>query len=328
MFAPGSDMPILTIIGGSGFVGRYIAQRMAQRGWRVRVAVRHPNDAHFVRLYGAVGQVEPVQCNLREDESVRRAIRGAHAVANCVGVLWENGKNTFEATHVEGAARAARIAAGEGVARHLHVSAIGADPESASAYARTKAAGEAAVLEAFPDAFILRPSVIFGAEDGFFNQFAAIARLSPIVPMVGGQTRFQPVWVGDVAAAAAAALADEVQPGVYELGGPRAIRFRECLELMLRIIRRRRLLADIPFPVAHVQGWFMEKSAWIGLQPLLTRDQVALLRRDNVVSDGASGFAELGIEPTSMEAILETYLYSYRPYGQYASLAEDRGANA
>lgn len=328
MTAPSSAAPIVTIIGGSGFVGRYIAQRMARRGWRVRVAVRRPNEAHFVRPYGVVGQVEPVQCNIRDDASVRRAVQGASAVVNCVGVLWQNGRNTFEATQEDGAGRAARIAAEEGASRFVQISAIGADAESESEYARTKAAGEAAVLAAFPNAVILRPSIVFGTEDEFFNQFAGMARLMPVIPMVGGGTRFQPVWVEDVAEAAARAASGEAAPGVYELGGPRAATFRECLELMLGVIRRRRLLANIPFFAAHIQGWFMEKTAWVGIQPMLTRDQVALLRRDNVVAEGAKSFGDLGIEPTSMEAILETYLYSYRPYGQYASLTGDRNADA
>jgi len=317
--------PIVTIIGGSGFVGRYIAQRMARRGWRVRVACRRPNEALFVKTYGVVGQVEPIQCNIRDEDSTRRVIAGATAVINCVGVLWEDGKNSFLATQEEGAARIARIAAEEGVARIVHISAIGADADSPSAYGRTKAAGEAAVRAAMPDAVILRPSVIFGAEDGFFNKFAAMARLTPILPMVGGDTRFQPVWVGDVAEAAAKAAAGEVAPGLYELGGPRAATFRECMRLMLRVIRRRRLLLNIPFFFARIMAWFAQKTAWIGVAPVFTVDQVKLLARDNVVADGARTFADLGITPTAMEAVLDTYLYAYRPYGQYYDLARDRG---
>lgn len=319
-----SRAPLVTIIGGSGFVGRYIAQRMARRGWRVRVAVRRPNDAHFVRPYGVVGQVEPIQCNIRNDESVRRAVAGATTVVNCVGVLWQAGANTFQATQAEGAADAARIAAEEGVSRFIHISAIGADSDSPSEYGRTKAAGEAAVLDAFPGALIFRPSIIFGTEDEFFNQFAGMARISPVVPVVGANTKFQPVWVEDVADAAAKGAAGEAPAGIYELGGPRAATFRECMELMLKVIKRRRLIAGIPLFAAGIQAWFLEKTALIGVQPLLTRDQVKLLGRDNVVSGMLPGFKELDIEPTSMEAILETYLYSYRPYGQYADLTSDR----
>ena len=314
--------PIVTIIGGSGFVGRYIAQRMARRGWRVRVACRRPNKALFVKPYGVVGQVEPVQCNIRDEASMARVIRGAETVINCVGVLWENGRNTFDATQAEGAARAARIAAAEGVQRFVHVSAIGADADSPSEYARTKAAGEAGVLQAFPDAVILRPSIVFGTEDGFFNQFAGLSRLTPILPLVGADMRFQPVWVEDVADAAACAATGEAAPGIYELGGPEVETFRSCIEKMLHIIRRRRLVVNLPFFIAHLQGWVMQKTAWLGIQPLITSDQVKLLRRDNVVSEGAKTFADLGITPTAMDAILETYLYAYRPYGQYTALSE------
>lgn len=314
--------PLVTIIGGSGFLGRYIAQRMARRGWRVRVAVRRPNEAMFVKPYGVVGQVEPVQCNVRDDASMRAVIAGADAVVNCVGVLWQNGRNTFEATQADGAARAARIAAEAGVERFVHISAIGTDADSASEYAQTKAAGEAAVLESMPDAVILRPSVIFGTEDGFFNQFAGLARLTPALPLVGGATRFQPVWVEDVAEAAARATVGDVQPGIYELGGPRVATFRECMELMLGIIRRRRMLIDLPFFVANIIATFSQVTALVGVQPLLTRDQIKLLRKDNVVSEGARGFEAIGITPTAMEGVLESYLYAYRPYGQYTALSE------
>jgi len=318
-----TDAPIVTIIGGSGFVGRYVAQAMAHRGWRVRVACRRPNEAHFVRPYGVVGQVEPVQCNIRDDASCRRAIAGARAVVNCVGILFETGRNRFDAVQADGAGRVARIAAEEGVERMVQVSAIGADAESDSLYARTKAAGEAAVRAACPRAVILRPSIVFGPEDQFFNRFAAMARFTPVLPVVGGATRFQPVWVQDVAEAAARACVD-AEPGVYELGGPNTYSFRELMELMLRVIRRRRLIADIPMPLARVQAWFLEKTALVGIAPLMTVDQVRLLARDNVVGAEARGFADLGIEPEAPEAIIESYLYAYRPYGQYATLTESR----
>lgn len=319
---------ILTIIGGSGFVGRYIAQRMARRGWRVRVACRRPNEAMFVKPYGVVGQVEPVQCNIRDDASIRAVIAGAHAVVNCVGVLWQAGRNTFEACQAEGGARVARIASEEGVSSFVHISAIGADAESPSEYARTKAEGEDAVLAAMPHAIILRPSIVFGTEDGFFNQFAGMSRLTPVLPLVGASTKFQPVWVEDVAEAAARSVMGEVPAGIYELGGPKVATFRECMSIMLGVIRRRRLLLDIPSYAASIIAFFLEKAAWVGLKPVMTRDQVALLQSDNVVSDGAQGFADLGIEPTAMEAVLEGYLYAYRPYGQYTALSESSGAGA
>ena len=322
-----SPSKIVTIIGGSGFVGRYIAQRMARRGWRVRVACRRPNEALFVKPYGAVGQVEPIQCNIRDEASTRRVIAGASAVVNCVGLLWESGKNTFDVCQTEGATRVARLAAEEGVSHMVHMSAIGADTDSDADYARSKGEGEAAVLQAFPGAVILRPSIIFGTEDGFFNQFAGLARMMPVLPLVGADTKFQPVWVEDVAEAAAKAAAGEVAAGTYELGGPKVATFRECIEQMLHIIRRKRLIVDVPFFFANIKAWFLQKSAWLGIQPILTVDQVKMLKNDNVVPDGAKGFANLEIEPTSMDAILESYLYSYRPYGQYTALSET-GENA
>ena len=316
---------LVTIFGGSGFVGRYIARRMAARGWRVRVAVRDPNHAMFVRTYGAVGQVEPVFCNIRDDDSVRAVTRGADAVVNCVGVLEEKGKNTFEAVQEEGATRIARIAAEEGVARMVQISAIGADAESESAYARTKAAGEAGVLQHMPNAVILRPSIIFGPEDEFFNRFAGMSRLGPILPVVGAETKFQPVYVDDVAAAAEKAAAGEAAPGVYHLGGPDRHSFRELMQQMLDTVRRRRLVANIPFGIARLMagGFGLAHSLSFGLVPApITRDQVANLQYDNVVPEGARGFEALGIEPTAMEAVLESYLWRFRPTGQYDAIKE------
>ncbi|MGB0496800.1 MAG: complex I NDUFA9 subunit family protein [Rubricella sp.] len=320
------NAPIVTIFGGSGFVGRYIAQAMARAGWRVRVAVRRPNEALFVRTYGVVGQVEPMQANIRDDASCRAAIAGATAVINCVGILFRNGKNTFDSVQDEGAGRIARIAREEGADRFVQISAIGADAESRSAYARTKARGEAAVLEQFPDAVILRPSIVFGPEDGFFNRFAAMTRISPAVPMVGANTRFQPVYVDDVADAAAKAALGEAEPGIYELGGPDIESFRALMLRMLRIIRRRRILLPIPFWAATAQAAVLDLIPifTLGILPnsLLTKDQVRLLRKDNLVGEGVKTFADLGITPREMDGILESYLYSYRPQGQYTALTE------
>ncbi len=314
--------PLVTIIGGSGFVGRHIAQRLARRGWRVRVACRRPNEAMQVKPYGTVGQVEPVQCNIRDEASTRAVIRGADAVINCVGLLSEWGRNTFDACMAEGAGRVARIAAEEGVAHLVQISAIGADAASASQYARTKAAGEAAVAAAYPQAVILRPSVVFGQDDGFFNRFAGMARLMPLVlPIVGAETKFQPVWVEDVAEAAARAACGEVAPGVHELGGPSVYSLREVIELMLGVTRRRRLIVDLPFGVARIQAWFLQMLP----NPLLTVDQVKLLRHDNVVGEGARTLADLGVVPTAAEAVIESYLYAYRPKGQYTQLTENGG---
>ena len=317
---------LVTIYGGSGFVGRYIAQRMARLGWRVRVAVRRPNEALFVKPYGVVGQVEPVFCNLRDDESVRSVMLTADAVVNCVGILNEEGRNRFEAIQAEGAARVARIAAEQGVGQFVQLSAIGADSSSPSIYARTKAAGEAAVLEHFPRAVILRPSIIFGTEDGFFNRFAGMARMSPVLPLVGPKTRFQPVWVEDVAAAAVQGVLGAAKPGVYELGGPEVKSFRALMQDMLAMIRRRRLLLTVPFPVALVMGGVLDGlqkvTGGLFVNRLLTRDQVRNLRRDNVVNQNVRGLAELGIEPTPMDAVLPDYLWRYRPTGQYAAITD------
>jgi NADH dehydrogenase len=317
---------LVTIFGGSGFVGRYIARRMAKQGWRVRVAVRRPNEALFVRPYGVVGQVEPVLANIRDDDSVRAAIHGADAVVNCVGILSERGKNRFDSVQAEGAARVARIAAEEGAARLVHVSAIGAEGGSDSQYADTKGKGEEAVLAAFPTAMILRPSIIFGPEDQFFNRFAAMTRMSPALPVVGAETKFQPVYVDDVAKAAVMGILGTAKPGIYELGGPEVATFRALMQRMLGVIRRRRLLVSVPFPVAGIMGAVLDgvQTVTLGLfhNGLLTRDQVRNLRRDNVVTEGRMGFAELGIHPTAMEAVLDDYLWHYRPGGQYAEIKE------
>lgn len=317
---------LVTIFGGSGFVGRYITWHLARQGWRIRVAVRRPNEALFVRPYGVVGQVEPIFCNIRDDASVAEVLSDADAVVNCVGVLAEDGKNTFEAVQAEGAGRIARLASAAGITRMVHVSAIGADPDSASAYARSKADGEAQVLAHQPDAVILRPSIIFGPEDGFFNRFAGMARMGPILPIIGPETRFQPVYVDDVARAAVKAVNGEVPGGVYELGGPEVATFRDLMHRMLQIIRRRRLVMSVPFPIAGLQGSILDLASKVSLglwtNTVLTRDQVKLLRHDNVVAPGAKGFGDLGIAPVAMGTVLESYLYKYRPNGQYDAIQE------
>lgn len=315
---------LVTIYGGSGFVGRYVARRMAKEGWRVRVAVRRPNEAIFVRPYGVVGQVEPVLCNVRDDASVRAAMIGADAVVNCVGILNAVGKNKFDAVQAEGAGRIARLAAEQGVAHLVHVSAIGADAASASDYARSKAEGEAAVLAAFPSAVILRPSVIFGNEDQFFNRFASMARMGPILPLVGAATRFQPVHVEDVASAAVKGVLGQAAPGVYELGGPDVASFRDLMGEMLKVIGRRRLILPVPLFVARLMafGFDAVQALTLGLieNKVLTGDQVKNLRHDNVVAPGAKGFADLGIKPSAIVAVLPDYLWPFRPSGQYAAI--------
>jgi NADH dehydrogenase len=316
---------LVTIFGGSGFLGRYVARRMAKEGWRVRVAVRDPNIAHFVRMYGHVGQVVPVACNIRDDESVRAALRGADAAVNCVGTFDLKGRNSFQAIHVDASTRVARTCLEEGVRHLVHISAIGSDAASGSEYGRSKAAGEQGVLAHMPHAVILRPSVMFGQEDQFFNRFATMASRGPVLPLVGADTQFQPVWVDDVAQVAARAATGRVPPGIYELGGPETMTFREIMERMLHVIRRRRLILGLPFWLGNLMG----KGFGLGqtitgglLKGPITTDQVASLRRDNVVGPQARGFDALGISPAAMEAILPDYLWRFRPSGQYAALKE------
>jgi NADH dehydrogenase len=317
---------LVTIYGGSGFVGRYIARRMAKAGWRVRVAVRRPNEALFVRPYGVVGQVEPVLCNIRDDASVKAAMAGADAVVNCVGILAESGKNRFDAVQAQGPERIARLAAETGVARMVHVSAIGADMESDSDYAASKGEGEAGVLKHMPDAMILRPSIIFGAEDQFFNRFAGMSRMSPVLPVVGASTNFQPVYVDDVAQAAAFGVTGEAGGGIYELGGPETDTFRGLMQRMLDVVHRRRLILNLPMWIARIMafGFDMVQAVTFGLIPngMITRDQIKNLAKDNVVADGAKGFADLGIQPVAMASILPDYLWRFRPSGQYDAIKQ------
>jgi len=314
---------LVTIYGGSGFVGRYIARRLAKEGWRVRVAVRRPNEAMYVKPYGTPGQVEPVLCNIRDDASVRAVMQGADAVVNCVGILAETGKNRFDAVQAEGPGRVARIAAEMGITRMVQISAIGANVSSKSDYARTKGLGEQAVLQHMPKAVILRPSIVFGAEDQFFNRFARMAQLGPILPVVGAGTRFQPVYVDDVAKAAVLAVQGQAAPGIYELGGPDVSTFRALMQTMLDVIQRRRIIVNIPFPVARIMafGFNVVNKITLGLVPAqITPDQVRNLARDNVVAVDAKGFADLGISPVSLEAVLPDYLWPFRPSGQYAAI--------
>jgi uncharacterized protein YbjT (DUF2867 family) len=321
-----STSKIATVFGGSGFVGRYIVRRLAKDGWRVRVAVRRPNEAIFVRTFGAVGQVEPILANIRDEASTRAAIAGADAVINCVGILVETGRQKFDEVQGESAGRIARIAAEEGVGQLVHMSAISADADSESAYARSKSTGEAAVMAAYPKAVILRPSVVFGPEDEFFNRFARMARFTLVLPLVGAETMFQPVYVDDVAKAAVMAAEGQAKAGTYELGGPVARSFRNLMQGMLRVVRRRRLLINIPFFLARINAWFLDIGSIMtaGLFPnkILTRDQVKLLKHDSVVAQDAMKLSDLGIEPTPMEAILESYLYCHRPSGQYTAIKE------
>lgn len=316
---------LVTIYGGSGFVGRYIARRMAKEGWRVRVAVRRPNEAMHVKPYGAVGQVEPVLCNIRDDASVAQAMDGADAVVNCVGILAESGKNKFDAVQHEGAERMARLAAAAGITTMVHLSAIGASEASASEYAQSKALGEAGVLVHMPNAMILRPSVVFGPEDDFFNSFASMTKLGPIFPLVGGNTKFQPVYVDDVAQAAVQGILGNAT-GTYELGGPDVETLSGLIGDMLSVIHRRRLVINLPFFVGGIMGFAFDmlQSLTLGLfsNTVLTRDQVKLLKSDNVVAEDAKTLADLGIVATPASTVLPDYLWRFRPSGQYDAIKD------
>lgn len=313
---------LVTIFGGSGFVGRHLVRALAKRGWRIRVAVRRPDLAGHLQPLGVVGQIQPVQANLRFPDSVARAAEGASAIVNLVGILYQSGAQRFDAVQAEGADAVAKAAKQEG-ARLVQMSAIGADKDSASDYGRTKALGEAAARAEKPDAVIVRPSIIFGPEDDFFNRFAALARISPFLPLIGGgETKFQPVFVGDVAEAIAKAVNGEARSATtYELGGPEVKSFRELMELTLQEIGRKRLLLPLPFAVARLQAFFMEFMP----KPILTRDQVTMLETDNVVSAEAAReqrtLQGLGITPTAMRAVLPTYLWRYRKAGQFTKIA-------
>jgi uncharacterized protein YbjT (DUF2867 family) len=313
---------LVTIFGGSGFLGRHIVRALCKRGYRIRVAVRRPDLAFHLQPLGRVGQIHAVQANLRYPASVQAAARGAHVVINLVGILFERGKQRFAAVQAEGPGIVAEAAAAAGACM-IHVSALGADPGSPALYARTKAAGEQAVRAALPAATIFRPSIVFGPEDAFFNKFAAMARVSPILPLIGGgHTRFQPVFAGDVAEAIARAADGAVKGGLtYELGGPDVRTFRQLMEFILATIERRRLLVPLPFALAEFQAWFLQFMP----KPLVTPDQIRLLGRDNVVSDEARRegrtLQDLGIEPHSIAAIVPSYLWRFRKSGQFRSRA-------
>ncbi len=310
---------LVTVFGGSGFLGRHIVRALAKRGWRVRVAVRRPDLAGHLQPLGGVGQIHAIQANLRYRDSIARAVQGADAVVNLVGILAESGRQKFATVQAQGARFVAEEAARAGITTFVQMSAIGADARSESGYARSKAQGEAAVLAAIPSAIILRPSIVFGPEDQFFNRFANLARFTPVLPLIGGgATKFQPVYVGDVAEAVLKALEGAAKPGAtYELGGPEVSSFRALLEYILAVTNRKRMLVNLPFPIARMQASVLECLPG----KLLTVDQVTMLETDNVVSVAAKAerrtLEGLGVKPTSYEAIVPTYLYSFRPHVEF-----------
>jgi uncharacterized protein YbjT (DUF2867 family) len=309
---------LITVFGGSGFLGRHLVRALAKRHYRIRVAVRRPDLAGHLQPLGRVGQIHAVQANVRHPGSVDAAARDADVVVNLVGILFERGRQRFEAVQAFGAEQVALAAAAHG-ARMIHVSAIGADEHSTAAYARAKALGEQAVLAATPGATIVRPSILFGPEDDFFNKFAAMARILPALPLIGGGgMRFQPVFVGDVAEAIARAVEGRAREGtIYEAGGPEVCTFKELLEYVLAVTQRRRLLVPLPFPIARLQAMVLQ---WLP-KPLLTPDQVELLKADNVVSGEAERegrtLRDLGIAPVAMETIVPSYLWRFRKSGQF-----------
>lgn len=312
---------IVTVFGGSGFLGRHVVRALCRQGWRVRVATRRPHLAGDVKLAGDVGQVQLVQANVRNRASIKRALENADAVVNLVGILAERGSQSFQGTQALGAANIAQLAAEAGISKFVHMSAIGASDKSRSRYAQTKAEAEASVREAIPTATILRPSILFGPEDGFFTRFAEMARLSPVLPLIGASTKFQPIYVADVAQAVANALSRPDAAGkTFELGGPRIYTMKQLLQYITRTIDRPRMLLPLPIPVAaplgYVIGALSRLNPFFG--PPLTGDQVQLLKDDNIVSSGAGTISDLGVTTLeTVESITPTYLWRHRPHGQF-----------
>ncbi len=311
---------LVTVFGGSGFVGTQAVRALARKGWRIRVAVRTPASAVDLKVMGDVGQIQPVRCDISNPEDVAHALRGADAAVNLVGILFETPGRGFDKAHVEGSRNIAQACVAAGVRRLVQISAIGADPQSEGDYGRSKGQAEAAVREIKPDAVILRPSIVFGTGDGFLNRFASMATMAPALPLIGGgATKFQPVWVGDVAEAIARSVARTDAAGrTFELGGPEVWSFKQILEYILRETGRSRLLAPLPFFAAKAIGSLAELTAMVGIAPVLTRDQVLMLKTDNVVASGAEGLTDLSIEATGLEAIAPSYLWRYRRGGQFA----------
>lgn len=323
---------LVTVFGASGFVGNNVVRTLAQQGWRIRAAVRNPHleRAERLRVHGVVGQIETMATNIRKPESVHAALADSVACINLVGVLHERGRQRFTAIHAQGAKNVAEAAFHFGIEQLVHVSAIGADAQSPSRYARSKAEGEAAVLAAVPTGTVVRPSVVFGTEDQFFNRFGALAAVAPALPLIGGgRTRFQPVYVGDVARAIVAALTEPGARGrVYELGGPRIYTFRELLELVLRETGRNRPLVPLPFFAAKMLGAATDfVTPILPFAPPITGDQVELLRRDNVADPNLPGLEALGITPVAAEGIIGSYLYRFRKAGQFSTITPEKSAS-
>ncbi|MBN8551570.1 MAG: complex I NDUFA9 subunit family protein [Caulobacterales bacterium] len=314
---------LVTVFGGSGFLGSQVVRALLRNGHRVRIAVRNPNLAFESQTQGRVGQIQRVACDVRDETQVAAALDNATAAVNLVGILHESPWQSFSDLHAKAPATIAQLCARRGIKRLVHVSAIGADASAGARYARTKGEGEVAALSEFKATTVIRPSVVFGRDDDLLNRFGRLATLSPVLPMPGGgDTRFQPVYVGDVAEAVTRALTDPSTAGrAYELGGPEILTLRQILELVNSETRRARSLIPLPWPVAGAVGLMAEPLSWVGLTPPLTRDQVTMMKTDNVVATGAAGLSDLGIEATGIEAIAPTYLWRYRDGGQFADMA-------
>ncbi len=314
---------LVTVFGGSGFVGTQVVRVLAKQGWRIRVAVRRPHLAQRLRPMGDVGQIQLQATNVLDTDSVGRALDGADACVNLVGLLYQTANRRFRRVHIEGARNVAEAAAARGVKRMVQMSALGAHPDAASEYASSKGEAEVAVRKHVPSAVVIRPSIVFGSEDRFFNRFASMATSGPVLPLIGGgKTRFQPVFVGDVASAVATALSDPAAAGAdFDLGGPEVFSFRQLMQMVCRETGHGRLLVPVPWSIAGLIGTAGDVGAFVtGIEPPVTSDQVLLLQSDNVVASGAKGLEALGITPTSVEAILPTYLWRYRRGGQFAEI--------
>ncbi len=305
---------LVTVFGGSGFIGRILVQHLAHAGYRIRVATRRPNNALYVKPLGDLGQIQIVQANLKNEASIKAAIYGADIVINLVGILYESGTQTFDKIHVQGAALIAKAATKAGVTKLIHLSALGADEQSASNYAKSKAQGEAAVIENFAKATIIRPSVVFGPDDKFFNKFAAIAKMFRMLSVICGDSKFQPIYVGDVAKAIESILTtDDAVGKIYQLGGPTVYSFRELMQMVKDVTQQNVPLINVPLPIANFKAFFLGMLP----NPMVTLDQIRLMQNDNVVADGENSLKDLGVKPTPVEAVLANYLVHYRPSGQF-----------
>lgn len=314
------DNLVVTVFGGSGFVGRHVVRALAKKGHRVRVATRKPNLAHHLPPMGQVGQIQLFKADVREPEQVDAALAPAHAAINLCGILYERGEQTFEAIHIAAAETIAKCAQARKLKSLVHVSSIGASEGALSRYSQTKAEGEKRLRDAFPSAVVLRPSIVFGPEDQFFNRFARMARLSAFLPLIGGgHTKFQPIFVGDAAAAIVKGLDEQNAGKTYELGGPSVYSFKAMMQMLLKEVERERVLLPLPFGVASFLAFFLQLLP----SPLLTPDQVHSLKADNVVQPGMPTLADLGITPTSVEAEIPAYLWRFKPKGQYQAAVEE-----